>query len=51
MIASPSYLSSVPPFFSRISVMAVRYSLISSTSFAASPIFSEKVEKLWMSVK
>ena len=44
------YLSSVPPCACTMSVQAVRYSFISSTS-GPEPSFSEKLEKLWMSEK
>ena len=48
--ASPMYLSSVPPSSCTMSVQAVRYSFMSSTSRAGG-IFSEKVENDWMSEK
>ena len=51
MMASPSYLSSVPLLLRSVSVIAVRYSFSKSTSRLGSPIFSENVEKLAISVK
>ncbi len=44
------YLSSVPPSSCTMSVQAVRYSFMSSTS-GPDASFSENVEKLWMSEK